>query len=105
MSKEYSLIVVIVDVNQNELVMSLARKAGATGGTIIRGKGTSIYEKRSFWGIEINPNKDVVLIISPQERAQKIVEKINSTMELEKPTNGIAFIIPLSGVIGLNDYD
>ena len=102
---EYNVIVVIVDLNQNELVMKAAREAKATGGTILRGKGTSVYEKNQFWGIDVNPEKDIILIITEDSKTKDILDSINQSLRLTDPNCGIAFVLKLSDVVGLHDNE
>lgn len=97
------LIVVIVDKHKDEEVMQVAKAAGATGGTIIHGKGTSIYENKKFFGIEIEPEKEVILIIVNSNLVDKIVNAINQELKLEDPNSGILFTVDLNKVIGLRD--
>lgn len=97
----HELIVVIVNKNLNNQVMDAATGAGATGGTIVRGKGNSIYERYSFWGIEIEPEKDVVLIIVKTEIKEAVLSAINKEINLMKANSGIAFTLPINEVVGL----
>lgn len=57
----HELIMVIVNKNLNKKVMEAATNAGARGGTILRGKGNSIYEKHSFWELKSNQKKMLFL--------------------------------------------
>lgn len=101
MKKE--LIVVIVDKHKDEDVMRAAKSAGATGGTIMHGRGTSIYEKKMFFGIEIEPEKEIVLIIANSDVSDKICDAINNELKLEDPNSGILFVVELKNVIGLRE--
>jgi nitrogen regulatory protein PII len=83
--------------------MDAAINAGARGGTILRGKGNSIYERYSFWGIEIEPEKDMVLIIVPSGIKKAVLSAINEEIHLKNPNSGIAFTLPVSDVIGLRE--
>ena len=38
-------------------------KAGAQGGTIMRGRGTGIHETAKIFGIPIEPEKEIVLTL------------------------------------------
>lgn len=100
----HELIMVIVNKNLNKKVMEAATNAGARGGTILKGKGNSIYEKHSFWGIEIEPEKDVIFIIVEEEIKVDVLNAINEKLNLMKPNSGIAFTLKLSDAIGLRDH-
>ncbi|MCK9537464.1 MAG: P-II family nitrogen regulator [Bacilli bacterium] len=101
MKKE--LIVVIVDKHKDADVMRAATAAGATGGTIMHGRGTGIYESKKFFGIEIEPEKEIVLIIANVDIVPNICEAINRELKLEDPNRGILFTLDLNKVIGIRD--
>jgi len=97
-SKE--LIVTIVRKGWSLQVIEASRMAGASGGTIIPGRGTGIHEMQTLLGIRIEPEKDIILTIVSPEQTNTILEAIVAAAELEKPGNGIAFVISLTKVAG-----
>ena len=96
------LIVVIVNKHKDGVVMKAATAAGATGGTIIHGRGTGFLKKK-FFGIDIEPEKEIVLIIANVDIVENICLAINRELNLEKPNQGILFTIDLNKVIGIKD--
>lgn len=98
----YHKITVIVDRGNAEKVMETARKAGAQGGTILHGRGsTGAQEARKIFGIEIEPEKEIVTILTPAAATQTIFEAIAREMEIEKPGKGIMYVEGLSATSGL----
>ncbi len=89
----HELISVIVNAGYAEDIMHAARKAGATGGTIINARGTGKEEDVKFFGITIVPEKDFLLILAAKDQAQAILEAIRATPCLSEPGMGIAFCI------------
>ena len=87
----HELISVIVNAGYAEDIMHAARKAGATGGTIINARGTGKEEDVKFFGITIVPEKDFLLILAAKDQAQAILEAIRATPCLSEPGMGIAF--------------
>ena len=61
MERAFELIVAIVNRGFSDLVMDAARKAGASGGTILHGRGTGVHEAAQFFGVAIQPEKELVL--------------------------------------------
>jgi len=94
------LIVTIVKKGWSQQVIEASRQAGASGGTIIPGRGTGIHEMQTLLGLRIEPEKEIILTIVNPEQADTILEAIVSGAELEKPGNGIAFVISLDKVAG-----
>ena len=62
MNDSYEMINVIVNKGYAEDAMAAARKAGAGGGTIINARGTAKEGDAKFLGIEIVPEKEMLLI-------------------------------------------
>ena len=82
--------------------MNAAKKAGASGGTLIRGR--SLYQKKSkrqFLGFSIEPEKDVVLIVADNKIKNDIMNAIVKETGLKTKGGGIIFSLPISEAIGL----
>ena len=62
---EHELIVCIVNEGMSETVMDVAKEVGATGGTVIRARGTANKEAEAFFKITIDPQKEIVMILAP----------------------------------------
>lgn len=97
----FDLIVTIVNRGSAEDVIAASREAGAEGGTVVLGRGIGIHEKAKFLGIPIEPAKDIVLTVTPEEKTDRILEAIREKAELDKPGHGIGFVVPLKKVIGI----
>ena len=97
----YNVITIIVNKGKGEDVIEAAVKAGSLGGTIINGRGSGIHETSKLFNMEIEPEKENVIIISRQEKTDAIVESIKEHVEIEKPGNGIIFVQEVSSVYGL----
>lgn len=91
MESGYKLIVVIVNSGYADDVMANARKAGASGGTIINAHGTGTAEDVKFFGITLVPEKEMLLIVSEQSKMRGIVEAIATVPTLSEPGGGIIF--------------
>lgn len=102
----HELIVIIVKKGLSEIVIDSAKKAGAEGGTIIYGRGTGVHEKAKLLGIPIEPEKEIIFIVINKKKTKKVLDSIVSSINLNKPGAGIAFVIELSKVLGIcHDID
>ncbi len=101
----YQAIITIVDLGKGEDVVDLAKRAGARGATIMHGRGSGIHETATLFHMKIEPEKEVVLVISTQEESASIIESISSGLEIEKPGHGILFTHELTDVVGLRPKD
>lgn len=97
----YNAIYVIVDKGNAEAVIEAATKAGSTGGTIINARGSGIHETSKLFSMEIEPEKEVVLIISEISKSEAIASSIYDTLQLDEPGKGIMFVQDVSQVYGL----
>jgi nitrogen regulatory protein PII len=55
---------------------------------------------QTLLGLRIEPEKEIILTIVGPEQTDTILEAIVSAAELNKPGNGIAFVITLAKVAG-----
>ncbi len=95
------MIVTIVDRGIGEDVIDYSKEAGANGGTIIHGRGTGAHEKAKFFGLEIDPEKDIVLTLVPDSRTAEVMNAISRGIKIDKPGNGICFSIDIDKVVGI----
>ena len=91
---DYKLITAIVNRGYADDTMDAARKAGATGGTILNARGTAKQGDAKFFGVEIVPEKDMVLIVAENAKADEILNAIKTLPCLSQPGSGIAFASP-----------
>ena len=83
--------------------MDAAKKFGARGGTVIDARGTASKEAETFFGVTVEPEKEIVMILVPTKRRDKILEAIYDEVGLATAGQGIAFSIPVDGVVGLSE--
>jgi len=100
--KDFQLIVTIVNSGDSAAVVKAAAKAGAEGGTILNGRGTGVNEQQKFMNFTIDPEKDVVLTLVPSSYAEEVVRYIEQAVDLNAPGKGIAFLIDVEKVFGVN---
>ena len=93
-------IITIVDKGRSKDCIKSARAAGARGGTLIHGRGAGIPTD-FYFPLVIEPQKDIVMIITPKDKVTMIREKIFFDLELGKAGNGIIFTLPVSRATGL----
>lgn len=87
----YEMINVIVNKGYAEDAMAAARKAGAGGGTIIQAHGTAKEGDAKFFGSEIVPEKDMLVILVPKDKKEAIVNAVKELNCFKKAGSGIIF--------------
>lgn len=99
---QFELILTITNRGYSDFVVEAARNAGASGGTIVNGRGTGVHEKESILGVSIQPEKEMVLTLVKKEEKSKIMKAIVEGANLNKEGKGISFSIPVEDVAGIN---
>lgn len=97
----HSLIITIVNRGFTDLVMDAASRAGARGGTVIHARGAGQEEAEKFFGITIQPEKEVVLILVRREQKHAIMQEICKSAGFSTPGHGFSFSLPVEDVVGM----
>ena len=98
----YNVITVVVDKGKAESVIEAATEAGSKGGTIINARGSGIHETSKLFFMEIEPEKEIVLIISENQLTESIVSSISEQLKINEPGNGMIFVQDVNKVYGLH---
>ncbi|MBO6054408.1 MAG: hypothetical protein J6P31_02705 [Oscillospiraceae bacterium] len=102
MEQKYEAVFCIVNVGFSDTVMDAARKAGAGGGTILKGRGTAGREAEELFKIHVQPEKELVMLLVPAEIKDKVLRALYDAVGLDSAGQGIAFSLPVERTIGLN---
>lgn len=105
MKFDHELIYVIINEGCSDLVMAAARPEGASGGTVLSGKGTGIKKSEKFMGISLADEKDVVLIVVPAEKKAAVMKAIIEKAGPASPAGAICFSLPVTQVVGLRQVE
>ncbi|MDX1517857.1 MAG: P-II family nitrogen regulator [Woeseiaceae bacterium] len=99
----FKLLVVFVEDAKTDEVIAAAREAGATGCTVINNaRGEGIEEEKSFFGLTLSTQRDVLLLLVESHLSRDILEKIGEVGEFDaKPGAGIAVQIDVEDAVGI----
>jgi nitrogen regulatory protein PII len=100
---QHECIVCIVNAGFSEAVMDAAKEFGARGGTVVHARGTANQQAEKFFGITVQPEKEMVLILVPTNLKEDILHALYRAVGLKTPGQGIAFSLPVDGVVGLSE--
>ena len=97
------LIVALVSDEKTDVVIDAARAGGATGATIITSvRGEGLEPGKTFFGLDLEARRDVILFLVVEPRARDILERIRDAGRFEQePGTGIAFQIAIEDAVGL----
>lgn len=99
----FKLIVTFVEDSKTDSVIEAAREAGATGCTVINNaRGEGLEEQKSFFGLSLATQRDMLLLLVEEHMSRHILEKIGEAGEFDtKPGTGIAVLIDVEDAIGI----
>ena len=97
------LIMALVEDERTQRVIDAAREAGATGATVITSvRGEGLKPSKTFLGLDLTGQRDVLLFIVAEARAREILETIARAGEFDEvPGAGIAVQIDVDDAIGM----
>ena len=98
------LIVAVVDKGNTNLVMDSARSAGASGGTVVKAKGTGA-EIAKFFGVSISEEKEMIYIVAQRENRDDIMRAIIEKAGSNTDAHGVVFTLPVDGVVGIKAFE
>ena len=103
MTKKYTHEVVFCIVNSgySDAVMDAAKKGGARGGTVINARGTGAKEAEAFFGITVEPEREIVMILVPANDKDTVLQHLYDEVGLQTKGQGIAFSLPVDAAVGL----
>jgi len=99
----FKLIVIVVEAGRTSGILEAARKAGATGCTVLnQARGEGIAPARTFLGLSIDSQVDVILLLAEEHMSRSILERVAEAGEFdERPGTGIAFQLDVEDAIGV----
>ena len=88
---------ILVTVNQGftTQVMQTAKKAGATGGTILRARLASAEKLEQYGDIAAQEEKEIIAILAPVGVAAKIMEEVNKEHGFHTEACGMITALPV----------
>lgn len=89
-----NLIVISVNEGYADDVMTVARKAGATGGTVIKGRLADIEQFSDIMKGEVDDEREILCILAPLEASKQIMEDVNREFGINSVANGMIFAVP-----------
>lgn len=98
---KHAMVAAIVNRGFGENVMDAAKSAGAGGGTIVNCRRKGNEEPVNFWGLSVQDEKELVLIIADGESKVEIMREIGEKCGINSEAQGVVLSLPLDNVIGL----
>jgi len=99
----FKLLIALVEDDKTNAVLQAAREHGATGATVINNaRGEGMEPAKTFLGLSLETQRDVLLFLVEEHLSRKILEKIAEIAEFDiTPGAGIAFQINVEDAVGV----
>ncbi len=99
----FKIIVVFVEDDRTDAVMDAAREAGATGATVIhQARGEGIRKSKTFFGLSLETQRDVILFLVEEHLSRHILEEIGRVGRFDDQSGaGIAIQIDIEDAVGV----
>jgi len=99
----FKLIITLIEDDKTDAVLDAAREAGATGATVITSaRGEGLVPNKTFFGLTLETQRDVILLLVEEHLSRDILEKIARVGEFDvKPGSGIAFQVDVEDAVGV----
>ena len=92
---KFSLILAVAAPGYTDDIMSPAKEAGATGGTVLHARGIGNDGPGKFLGISIQSDKEVICILAPAENRLKIMNAVKDGFGPRAKTGAGALLLSL----------
>ena len=100
--KKLLLLVTVVDRQKAEFYQDVLSQYEVNCQMILSGKGTAQSELVDLLGLNIH--KAVLLSVVREDNAERVMQCLEEKFATIRGGKGIAFIVPMSSVIGVNLY-
>ncbi len=97
----FKVILASVKTDITATVVDAAKAAGATGATIIPARGTGMREAKTFFGLSLEAPTDIIMFLLEEHIVRSVLAAISAAGRFDKPGTGIAFVMPVESVVGL----
>ena len=100
--KKLKLLFTVVDRPKGEFYLDVISQFDVNCQMVVSGMGTAVSELVELLGLE--PHKAVIISVVREDMVDSIMETLEDKFATIRNGKGIAFAIPMSGVIGVNMY-
>ena len=97
------MIAAVINPGFSEEVMKAAKSAGARGGTIIHGRGVTDEDAVNLWGLGLQEEKEIVMIVADTESKLAIMNEISEKCGVNTDAQGFVLSLPIDTAIGFSN--
>lgn len=91
----HNLIFITVDQGYADEVMAVAKRAGATGGTVIKGRIADADMFLELAEADLNSEREIICIMAPSAVSKSIMEDVNRECGISSKAHGTICAVPI----------
>lgn len=99
--EKYALVAAVLNQGYSAEAMDAARRAGASGGTVISSRRIGEPAAMGFWGLSVQEEKELLFIVVKNEAKRTIMQAISDACGMHSEAKGIVVSLPIDSAIGL----
>ncbi len=99
----YHLLLTVLAEGYTEKAMNVARKNGANGGTLIKGREIGDKHSFKFFNMTVEPEKDVLLIVCKDSDKNNIMQGILEKFGANTEARGVCISLPIDNTVGIDE--
>ena len=98
------MVVVIYNSGYSDKIFDVAKKLNINGGTFLKAHGMSKFEAEKFFGVVIEPEKEIALLVVNKQITANLLSELYDNIGPKTEVQGIAFAIDVDAMTSsLND--
>ncbi|MDR1902982.1 MAG: hypothetical protein LBQ88_11965 [Treponema sp.] len=99
---KHDLIISIINQGYSDEFMTVAREAGAAGGTVINARGLANQGPVKFFGVSVQDEKEIILMVTNRDKKTPIMQAVSQSYGINSEAEGVIFSLPVDILTGLN---
>ncbi len=99
---KFTAVLVIAPDDLEDKVIEHAQRVGATGVTILPGKGIGGEAKKTFFGLTFEGTQSVLLMVVGSHLTAPILKEMHRVLVRGTESRGLAFAVPIEHLTGID---
>lgn len=99
---KFVVVVAITPEELEERAVQRAQAEGATGVTVLAGKGVSAEARKTFFGLTFEGSQSVLVMVVARHVALGVLKGMREILLKDGDSRGLAFSLPVEHVAGLD---
>jgi hypothetical protein len=96
------LIISIINQGYSDEFMTVAREAGASGGTVINARGLAAHGPVKFFGVSVQDEREIIIILTKRDLKAAIMQAVSQSYGITTKAGGLIFSLPVDHILGLS---